>query len=635
MPLILCCKKEGCTFKTSNKYLFLKHREMCTGFKPLVSGPKPKTKLVSGLIPSGVTNSRSVSSGSAGGNPIALPDDLATLKKVYAPKGKYHPHPHTAQKYRHTTPVEHTKFEIMCKQRVRISPELFRFEQSSPRTILDLPTERVMGNTAISKALLLFNSGDDWSWQHFTQDVLHLLTPEVLKLLRGDASIKILILRTSAHAKFYFREVFHLKNEIVEIQQYPRGVSCVTLFFPVLHPTGIFTQFMVPDQFRQHIRDSIVKSLGLTLKGSKRSLVYLSRVSAPSRKVRNETQVVEALKNYADANGLEYITFDASKYNFRERFQILHNADIVVAPHGGAVYNIYGCRPGTRIIEFIGTKGNPTCWMWPLAKSLGMKYYALPLPFTHYQSLYEVPVRKLQRLLYHSLKKVISFSVYGDKPRYTDGILHNLDMAKKYYPDWICRYYVASDVPRKFVGALSGYDNVEVVELPAKGPMMMWRFMAWDDPSVDVVLVRDIDSRLSDKEAKAVDEWLYDTRYSAHCMHDATNHTHPILGGAFGLRLTPEFRQKLPKITEYINQISQNTYFQDMDYLLNQIYPIIKNDTLNHYHYNQNKIAGYDNRPFPEHTYNPQETLFIGQIWFGGKPDHNNEYADRNIKYGE
>ena len=44
-------------------------------------------------------------------------------------------------------------------------------------------------------------------------------------------------------------------------------------------------------------------------------------------------------------------------------------------------------------------------------------------------------------------KRVISYGLYGDKLKYTNGAIKNVQLSKIYYPGWICRFYVTEDVP--------------------------------------------------------------------------------------------------------------------------------------------------------------------------------------------
>ncbi|CAG0902243.1 unnamed protein product [Darwinula stevensoni] len=56
------------------------------------------------------------------------------------------------------------------------------------------------------------------------------------------------------------------------------------------------------------------------------------------------------------------------------------------------------------------------------------------------------------------------------------------------------------------------------------------------DPLVDVFLSRDLDSRVSWREAFAVKEWL-STPATYHIMRDHPKHDIPMLAGTFGMKL--------------------------------------------------------------------------------------------------
>ena len=60
------------------------------------------------------------------------------------------------------------------------------------------------------------------------------------------------------------------------------------------------------------------------------------------------------------------------------------------------------------------------------------------------------------------MKKLICFSLWGDDSTYTIGAIKNADLAKKHYPGWICRYYIADCVPKNIIDELSNKDNVEI-----------------------------------------------------------------------------------------------------------------------------------------------------------------------------
>jgi hypothetical protein len=101
-----------------------------------------------------------------------------------------------------------------------------------------------------------------------------------------------------------------------------------------------------------------------------------------------------------------------------------------------------------------------------------------------------------------SEKRVISFGLYGSKPKYTVGAVKNAQLAKSYFPGWVCRFYVTSDVPDSLIDELKE-EGAEISYIPTgKGYTsgMFWRFMVASDSSVDRYIVRDTDSRLNARD---------------------------------------------------------------------------------------------------------------------------------------
>lgn len=130
------------------------------------------------------------------------------------------------------------------------------------------------------------------------------------------------------------------------------------------------------------------------------------------------------------------------------------------------------------------------------------------------------------------MKRVISFSLYGHDPRYTWGAVRNARLALQHYPDWICRFYVPEDYNDKAIADLMEFENVEIAHFQDGIPPMMQRFMVADDESVERFIVRDADSRLSAREAAAVQQWIEEDTI-LHVMRDHPAHQ-PIPGGLWG-----------------------------------------------------------------------------------------------------
>ena len=60
-------------------------------------------------------------------------------------------------------------------------------------------------------------------------------------------------------------------------------------------------------------------------------------------------------------------------------------------------------------------------------------------------------------------KKIISYSLWSDIPMYNVGAIRNAEQVSEFYPDWIARFYIGSDVPEETVNKISKQKNTEVV----------------------------------------------------------------------------------------------------------------------------------------------------------------------------
>jgi tetratricopeptide (TPR) repeat protein len=131
---------------------------------------------------------------------------------------------------------------------------------------------------------------------------------------------------------------------------------------------------------------------------------------------------------------------------------------------------------------------------------------------------------------------VLSFSLWGPAPFYAYGAMINLVLARKFYPDWQCRFYVDTSAPRPCVAYLrdNGADirNIED-EYPGVG--LFQRFLVMNDPAVGRFLVRDCDARLSAAEANLVRQWM-ESGYPFHVVRDHVLHNELMIGCLWGGR---------------------------------------------------------------------------------------------------
>lgn len=139
------------------------------------------------------------------------------------------------------------------------------------------------------------------------------------------------------------------------------------------------------------------------------------------------------------------------------------------------------------------------------------------------------------------MKKAISYCLYGDKDMYCEGAICNAWLAPKIYPGWEMVLFYDSTVPAKYISLLkTKYPDVRLIDRTGKdqwtdGQRMCWRYLLLDPVyGYSHIISRDCDSRLSKREAGAVQAWLEEGTL-CHSMHDSESHNIRLMGGMIGL----------------------------------------------------------------------------------------------------
>lgn len=177
-------------------------------------------------------------------------------------------------------------------------------------------------------------------------------------------------------------------------------------------------------------------------------------------------------------------------------------------------------------------------------------------------------------------KKIISFSLWGNSLKYLVGAKKNILLAKKIYPEWICRIHIDDDFlnqNQELINFITSKNNTEVVVFPNASDSIgyFWRFYPCSDIDVDIMISRDCDSRLSIREKKSVEKWLK-SKYLFHIMRDHPNHNFIILAGMWGARCSKTLRN----MSELIENFKiENRFTIDQEFLEKQVYPLVKETT--------------------------------------------------------
>ena len=179
-------------------------------------------------------------------------------------------------------------------------------------------------------------------------------------------------------------------------------------------------------------------------------------------------------------------------------------------------------------------------------------------------------------------RNVIAFSLFGADPFYREAAITVARSAGGIFPEFTCRFYCGVEIPgpvRKALAAAGAQVRVVKANDPnSQHPFagLMWRFLAFDDSDVDVVLVRDVDSPFTLRERAAVDLWLArDEPFFS--IRDDLNHTEPLMAGMWGGftgllgPLGPAALRGLP---------SDRSRFIDQRFLRQFVWPRIRSATL-------------------------------------------------------
>ena len=216
-------------------------------------------------------------------------------------------------------------------------------------------------------------------------------------------------------------------------------------------------------------------------------------------------------------------------------------------------------------------------------------------------------------------KLLISFSLYGDNPKYTEGAIQNVLLANKVYPNWTCRFYVDNSVPKKITDELLNLGaQVYFVKQNNKitqRQRSLWRFLALNE--VCRVIFRDTDSRVNAREKWVIDQWnqsgkTYSRIWDAE--HQEYGHSNPLMAGMLGaVSVTPKDSKTPNNLKDYDHNLRKTGvkplfldieklilswkvegYRSDEMFILKHIVPKFKGRKNSHM-----AVCGMDPIPFP------------------------------------
>ena len=174
---------------------------------------------------------------------------------------------------------------------------------------------------------------------------------------------------------------------------------------------------------------------------------------------------------------------------------------------------------------------------------------------------------------------IYSYSLYGvdgEEPLYIYkvGMLANLVQVARTWKRSKIHVYADAAAFRWLNRQIGRQTNLTLYDMEGSAiHPRLWRYLACDNHDSNVC-VRDADSRITEREVRAVGEWL-NSRYDYHIMRDSPHHRWPIMAGMFGCKMGA-----WPRLDFLQNQ--ESGPYADQYWLERNLYPHIVRRALVH-----------------------------------------------------
>jgi hypothetical protein len=178
-------------------------------------------------------------------------------------------------------------------------------------------------------------------------------------------------------------------------------------------------------------------------------------------------------------------------------------------------------------------------------------------------------------------------------------MLQNLQLINKHFPDWYTFIYVGADVDIHSVRVFQSAPRVIIRFTGELGSInMIHRFFAIDEPGVELMMVRDADSRIHWRDRWAIRQFDRATSFHAHAIRDNDQHTAPLLGGLWGLRKMSGINVHDEYAIFKSNPLELG-FAHDQDFLSVRIHPKVMGHLLAHVGGGAPRGIGETTREFP------------------------------------
>ena len=152
-----------------------------------------------------------------------------------------------------------------------------------------------------------------------------------------------------------------------------------------------------------------VRPVGVT--SGRLNAVLIDRADRGARRCTNHAEMDARVHGFAQDNSMGYTKFVGSEFTLREAQEIFKDAEIVVAPHGGALLNMIFMQPGMSVVEIGYYERNASAyrsmrhppWYFVMAQILGLRYQLVLAPGS-YNGHIDCPVDTVLKSMYKAVK---------------------------------------------------------------------------------------------------------------------------------------------------------------------------------------------------------------------------------------
>jgi hypothetical protein len=225
---------------------------------------------------------------------------------------------------------------------------------------------------------------------------------------------------------------------------------------------------------------------------------------------------------------------------------------------------------------------------------------------------------------------IFSFCIYGNGLKYYLGLVENVIVINKYYPDAYIHIYVGKNHNKEFIDKMKdkNYDNIAYIETGIEGAINTYyryksiiSYEGCGGCTNNVFISRDTDSCINDRDRWCINDFLNEEyeKYYFQVIRDHYWHKSKLLAGLTCFvddgsdrfnTMRNEFKKNFDIIEMTINSNSNNyNYGCDEEILNNKIYPIIKDNLIVY-----TNICAYAGENVKNINYENDNYNFVGNV---------------------